>query len=114
MEKLKHLETILTSDRIDVFLRLAPVAYLVGMASFHIQQAHIWDAKHGLLLMGDYICYWLAAVTVLAGAPFDVYDNDAFRLVAENFVAEVADRSDCSGPVAWLPVTLRMQRNAME
>jgi hypothetical protein len=88
MEKLKHLETILTSDRIDVFLRLAPVAYLVGMASFHIQQAHIWDAKHGLLLMGDYICYWLAAVTVLAGAPFDVYDNDAFRLVAENFVAE--------------------------
>ncbi|WP_420338716.1 glycosyltransferase family 87 protein [Roseibium sp.] len=88
MEKFKHLETILTSDRIDVFLRLAPVAYLVGMASFHIQQAHIWDAKHGLLLMGDYICYWLAAVTVLAGAPFDVYDNDAFRLVAENFVAE--------------------------
>lgn len=88
MEKLKHLETILTSDRIDVFLRLAPVAYLVGMASFHIQQAHIWDAKHGLLLMGDYICYWLAAVTVLAGGPFDVYDNDAFRLVAENFVAE--------------------------
>jgi hypothetical protein len=28
-----------------------------------------WDAVHGLLLlMGDYICYWLAAVTVLAGA----------------------------------------------
>jgi hypothetical protein len=88
MEKLKHLETILTPDRIDVFLRLGPIFYLLGMLGYHIQEAHYRDAVHGLFLLGDYICYWLAAVTVLAGTPFDVYDNDAFRLVAENFVAE--------------------------
>ena len=85
MDMLRHLEKILTADRIQIFLHLAPPFYLVGVLFFYFDRGLIQDPDHGLVLLADYFCYWLASVVALSGAPLDVYNNDVFFSFAPAF-----------------------------
>lgn len=78
MDMLRHLEKFLPEDRLKVFLHLAPPVYLISVIYFYADRGLFLDPDHGLVLIADYFCYWLAAVTGLSGTPLDVYDNAAF------------------------------------
>jgi len=71
------LRRLLTPERAEVTLRVAPFIYLIAVAAVYIKNLR-HDPEHGLLLASDFYCFWLAAKAAVSLDPALVYDNHFF------------------------------------
>ena len=71
------LRGLLTPERAQITLRVAPFIYLIAVAAVYIKNLR-HDPEHGLLLASDFYCFWLAAKAAVSLDPALVYDNQAF------------------------------------
>jgi hypothetical protein len=71
------LRAVLTAERVQAVVRVAPVLYLISLAIVYIRNLR-YDPEHGLLLASDFYCFWLAAKAAVSVDPALVYDNRFF------------------------------------